>query len=266
MKKASNCLVVAALLFFQALSSETIAADEYECAIWLCSPIFFSHSSCAKPYQKMLERLASFKSSHPNFSSCLTNPSAQNAERQIMRSTDYFVRKSGNGWERSETCSTSDLQSGECYRATEVYENNQQQGSTFVFNEYLNQRSQTESSDFYVERSGNDWIKVDRCSESSIAEGFCYQGTDTALTHYNNSNFGENDSEYTLYNPNSDSQLRTKYSIDEAQQVIQNVQPLISKDRSLYNQNIGDQLNSTYSDREIRQLMSEVGQSLNILD
>lgn len=132
MKKASNCLVITALLL-QALSSKTIAADEYECAIWLCSPIFFSHSSCAKPYQKMLERLASFKSSHPNFTSCLTYPSAQNAERHVMRSTDYFVRKSDSGWERSDTCSTADLRSGECHRATEVYKNDQQQGSKRSF-------------------------------------------------------------------------------------------------------------------------------------
>ena len=265
MKKRSNSVVMAAVLL-QGLSMQSVAADEYECAIWLCSPIFFAHSSCAKPYQKMLERLASFKSSHPNFTSCLTLPSADNAERHVMRSVDYFMRKAGADWVKSESCSTDDLKSGNCYRATEVYKNEQQQGNTFVFNEYLSQRAQTESSGFYVERSGNDWVKVDSCSESSIEEGFCYQGTDTTLTHYNNSNIGENDSEYTLYHPNSGNQLRTKYSSEEAQQVIQNVQPLVSKDRSLYNHNIGSQLNSTYSDMETRQLMSEVGQSLNNLD
>lgn len=69
------------------LSPQVIAADDDECANYLCLPAGFGPSECSDPHDAMRDRLKDGKSPLPSFSSCFAGSS--DSENVIPITTRY---------------------------------------------------------------------------------------------------------------------------------------------------------------------------------
>lgn len=124
------------------LAGSAKAADQDECAIWLCLPTGFVVPGCAPAFAAMWKRKLEFKSPLPSFSSCTVDGKNESgmdydiAMRQIRQDKATGERVIGYGHCKMDG-NDAETRGFRCssYDAFSVTQNGEQIGQTYLRNE-----------------------------------------------------------------------------------------------------------------------------------
>lgn len=71
MKKITTATAVSIALSFSA--PQALAANQWECGIWMCAPVGFALPGCEKSFKAMLKRVSKLKSPTPSWHKCIVD-------------------------------------------------------------------------------------------------------------------------------------------------------------------------------------------------
>lgn len=139
----NNRLLAIVLCCVINIPAQAQAANQNECAIWLCLPFGFALPGCSAPRSAMLQRLFEFKGPAPAFSSCEASNSTNPNTYQMSTGKAVLMAAGNLGADKiidGGFCNFRDsgheepLGCAGTLRMYKLYENGLQMGMTYYYN------------------------------------------------------------------------------------------------------------------------------------